>query len=470
MIRIPVLAGATLLALAACSGGGSSAGTPSTPGALYFRADDGVTGSELWKTDGTAAGTALVKDIRTVPSPIAPSAPRAIAAFNGALYFIADDGVHGLELWKSDGTEAGTVLLRDINPAGSAFFGATTQQALTAFNGALYFSANDGSGNELWRTDGTEAGTRRVKDIIPGAGAGSPTSLTVFNGALYFSANDGASGDELWKSDGTDAGTVRVKDINPGSGGSGPSGLIVFEGALYFSASDGTSGQELWMSDGTSAGTLRVKDIHPTGSSGPGWLTVLDGALYFTADDGLHGIELWKSDGTEAGTVLVKDIDPAGDSTPENLVACNGFLYFTAVEGGSDVELWKSDGTEAGTVRVRDINTGGSALPQELTCFDRDLYFTADDGVSGRELWKSDGTEAGSARVKDIYPGPQGGVDFSPAGLTVFNGALYFQAFDGNGLVGVELWKSDGTEFGTVLVKDICQPNCSSSPSGFTPF
>ena len=120
---------------------------------------------------------------------------------------------------------------------------------------------------------------------------------------------------------------------------------------------------------------------------------------------------------------------------------------------------------------VKDVAPGNyGSYPRNLTDVNGTLFFTASDGVNGVELWKSDGTEAGTARVKDIYPGPLGGVDSGPAGLTVFNGALYFQAFDGDGFVGVELWKCDGTESGTVLVKDICQPNCSSSPSGFTPF
>jgi len=101
----------------------------------------------------------------------------------------------------------------------------------------------------------------RVKDINPGANGSIPGGFTVFNNAVYFSAFDGASGFELWKSDGTEAGTVRVKDINPGAGGSSPFGFTVLNNTLYFSADDGTNGFELWKSDGTEAGTVRVKDI-----------------------------------------------------------------------------------------------------------------------------------------------------------------------------------------------------------------
>jgi ELWxxDGT repeat protein len=166
--------------------------------------------------------------------------------------------------------------VKDINPGpgGSDPFRFTVF-GLTVLDTALYFSADDGTGPELWRTDGTEGGTVRVKDINPSTGS-LVSELTVFGAALYFSADDGVSGPELWKSDGTEAGTVRVKDINTAPGaGSAPNALTVFNNALYFSADDGVSGRELWKSDGTDAGTMRVKDICPGSCSGLPFLVIL---------------------------------------------------------------------------------------------------------------------------------------------------------------------------------------------------
>ena len=157
----------------------------------------------------------------------------------------------------------------------------------------------------------------RMNEIDPGAGGNRPFGCAVFNNAVYFSAFDGTGGFELWKSDGTAAGTVRVKDINPGANGSIPGGFTVFNGAVYFSAFDGTSGFELWKSDGTEAGTVRVKDINPgPGGSSPFGFAVSNNALYFSADDGTNGFELWTSDGTEAGTMRVKDISRV--NTPQD--------------------------------------------------------------------------------------------------------------------------------------------------------
>src|SRR5256885_1520773 len=102
-----------------------------------------------------------------------------------------------------------------------------------------------------------------VKDINASPGASFPHDLANVNGTLFFSANDGTHGDELWKSDGTAAGTVLVKDINPGSADSSPSDLTNVNGTLFFVADDGTNGRELWKSDGTAAGTVLVKDINP---------------------------------------------------------------------------------------------------------------------------------------------------------------------------------------------------------------
>ena len=143
----------------------------------------------------------------------------------GTLFFVADDGVHGEELWKTDGTTAGTVLVKDINPAGSGGryqYGPTN---LTAVGNTLFFSDNDGKhGQQLWKSDGTKAGTVMVTDLTSGGGSyyyDGPTDLTAVGNTLFFTDDDGTHGRELWKSDGTKAGTAMVKDITPGSGGNG---------------------------------------------------------------------------------------------------------------------------------------------------------------------------------------------------------------------------------------------------------
>ncbi len=212
-----------------------------------------------------------------------------------------------------------------------------------------------------------------------------------------------------------------------------------------------------------------VKDIMPGRSgSAPEWLTGIDGTLYFTAKDREHGYELWRSDGTAIGTVMVKDIraGPRG-SEPYNLAALGGTLYFQANDGiGFGYELWKSDGTEAGTTMVKDIVPGmRGSYPSWLTASGRTLYFTVYNEAYGEELWKSDGTEAGTVLVKDIWPGSDG---TSPNGshpeyLVDVSGTLYFTAHDG--VNGGELWKSDGTAAGTVMVKDIRPGSGGSSCS-----
>src|SRR5262249_32588778 len=252
-------------------------------------------------------------------------------------------------------------------------------------------------------------------------------------------ANDGVHGNELWKSDGTAAGTVMVKDINvaPAAAGSYPGNLINVNGTLFFAATEDTHGRELWKSDGTAAGTVMVKDIRPGGGglgsmygyNGNG-LTTVNGTLYFMANDGVHGRELWKSNGTAAGTTLVKDVRPgSADSFPYYLKNVNGTLYFSAWESGNSEGLWKSDGTTAGTTLVKEIFTGlfgnGSGI-HSLTEFNGALVFTAIDQLyvgHSVELWKSNGTAAGTVVVN--------GPISDPTNLTVLNGALFFAAGDG---------------------------------------
>ena len=430
-------------------------------GTAFFRAEDGIHGEELWKSDGTEAGTTMVKDILPGSQ---DSFPRLLTDVNGTLFFVADDGLgHGMELWMSDGTEAGTVMVKDILPD----WPSSDPTELTNVNGTLFFSDWDGvNGEELWKSDGTEAGTVMVKDIITGSDSSWPTSLTDFNGTLFFAADDGTNGRELWKSDGTEAGTAMVADINPGSSGSSLWGVTNVNGTLLFNADDGTHGKELWKSDGTGAGTVLVADINPgIGDSAPNNLTNLNGTLFFSAADGTNGEELWKSDGTGAGTVLVADVNPgSGGSSLGYLTNLNGTLFFSADDGTNGKELWKSDGTGAGTTLVADVNpgSGGSSL-SNLTDLSGTLFFFADDGTNGTELWKSDGTGAGTAMVIDINPGADGSM---PSFLTNVNGTLLFSAYDDR-IHGRELWRSDGTEAGTWMLKDVNSVTGDSLPEEF---
>ncbi|TWT55024.1 hypothetical protein Pla22_26780 [Rubripirellula amarantea] len=427
---------------------------------LYFTAETSRYGRELWKTDGTASGTILVHDIN---AGIYSSGPYNLTNVAGTLYFRAYDGVNGTELWASDGTAAGTTVVKDIlGGSGSSF-----PSNLTNVDGTLFFTANDGTnGIELWTSDGTATGTTMLDDIRAGIASASPASLINFGGTLFFSANDGVNGIELWTSDGTAAGTSIVSDIRPGISGAYPTNPTEFNGSLFFAASDGVNGNELWTSDGTASGTTLVSDIR-LGIAGayPSYLTNVGGTLYFRANDGTTGTELWTSDGTATGTTLVSNINSGSSSSdPKQLTNVDGTLYFRANDGSNGLELWTSDGTSVGTTLVSDIRTGvNGSSPSYLTDIGGVLYFRAYDGINGNQLWTSDGTAAGTIMVSNISNGVTGS---SSLRLTGFAGAIYFSANDGT--YGDELWTTDGTAAGTALVKDIHVESLGSNPNKLT--
>ncbi len=471
---------------------------------LYFSCDDGIgNGTELWKSQGTSGTTSMVKDI--YPGTASGSAlgitPIGVA---GQFVFIAFDS-NGGALFKSDGTAANTGIVKDI------FTGTDngTPRSLTEYNGSLYFSAGDGvSGTdfegELYRTNGTAAGTSLVVDLASGIKGSFPTNLKVFNNRLYFRAGTPALGYEIYSTDGTAAGTSMLLDINAGAGSSNPSDfqyLTTSGNYLYFAANQPSTGEELWRTDGTAGGTIILPEA-VAGSTGgsPSYMTDVNGTLYYVANGALwksngtagttqpvpvsltsiygltsmngllyfaaagtgsNGVRLYRSDGTAAGTVPVK---VSAAPNPENLVNVNGTLYFTST--GNGTELWKSDGTDAGTVQVKDINPTGSSSPAEIVNVNGVAYFRASDGVNGAELWRSDGTTVGTYMVKNIGAGATAGTVRS---LAAANGFLYFTADDG--VNGEEIWRSDGTTAGTAMLADLYTGSLGGTTAfGFTAY
>ncbi|MBL0738496.1 T9SS type A sorting domain-containing protein [Flavobacterium sp. GN10] len=475
-------------------------------GKLYFTASNGVNGYELWTSDGTEAGTYMVKDIYLNGN----SNPNSLFVFNNNLYFVAYNET-GYKLWKSDGTEAGTVILKNIyvNPS------PVNENQFLIANNSFFFFASDGSkGNELWKSDGSEAGTTIVKDIFSGYNS-SANNLKgcVLNDNIIFEANDGINGTEIWKSDGTEAGTLMIKDINGTKFNSiyyYNSKYIAFNNEVYFLANDDINGNEIWKTDGTANGTILFKDINngnlsssinkfyndkinnkllffATKADGSGEQTIwvsdgttngtvelanirsshssgypdnfitLNNKTIFTGKDEKHGTELWQTDGTKEGTSIFADLNYKNGSNPDKFTDVNGNLFFRARGTTYGTQLFKSDGTVEGTKLVKDIQPTYEALDNlsDMKVINGTLFFSAIDGVHGFELWKSDGTENGTVLVKDINPGKNSSFKThnDKQEFTVLNDVLYFSA--NNGVNDVELWKSDGTEAGTFMVKDI---------------
>lgn len=382
------------------------------------------------------------------------SAPIHLTTLGNKLLFAANDGIHGNELWTSDGTPSGAILLKDIKPGA----GSSNISGFTNFNDKIYFAADNGtSGLELWVTDGTPEGTVQLKDLRPGAGDSTPRYLTLANNLLFFAADQPGSIPALWQSDGTPEGTITTPGLS--FSGLGPSQLTALDGKLYFAGPD----RELWVTDGSAGGAFRVKEISPTASNSYiEEMVALDGKLYFSADDEPSNSEPWVSDGTEAGTFKLREIEPGvfSGSNPRKFHEFKNRVWFSA-----SGLLWTTDGTPDGTDMFKNLSVFPAS--NDPACFFSDsarLYFPADDGQTGYELWSTDGTPAGTDLVKNINPNVSSSY---PEELTAgAGGLLYFRAYTGSD--GWELWQSDGTTSGTTRVADIRPGPESSYPQAFT--
>lgn len=293
-------------------------------GTILFSANSGG-GTELWQTDGTDTGTEMIVDINSTGSGFVGSKVQVMADIG---YFVGDNGTDGQELWRTDGSSNGTFMVRNINLTGDSISNYGSFK-LVETNGIGYFLADDGEhGTELWRTDGTEAGTNMVVDLTEN-GSSSIQRLFSFNGALFLTTYvyNGVNNDySWWYSDGTEAGTIKILDKFMLS-------MIEGENVAYFAS---WSPSELWQSDGTLAGTKLVKTFDTSVSL----LAMLHDRLFFSAGE-YNQAELWQTDGTEESTQRVADIpEGAYYPTIERPFSFNDTLFFPLEVAPSQLELW----------------------------------------------------------------------------------------------------------------------------------
>ncbi len=314
------------------------------------------------------------------------------------------DPLYGNSLYQG-----GQVAFREQNYTLTAPTGVNVTDNLSPFD-RVFFAANNGTtGFELWSTLGTPGSEVAVGDVDVGpAGqftAGVKPQWAAANGLLYYSATTAANGTELWRSDGTRNGTFLLSDLTPGAASSTISNLTEFKGSLYFTMSNG-SDHYLYKSDGLAANTVNLGQI-ATGAA-PKYFTVAEDNLYFVSQTATDGIEIRRTDGSIGGTQLVANVRAGtASSFPEYLTASGNKVFFTAIGDTGGRELYAAD--ETGVRLVADINPGAAdGLPISPIMFIQavkgGVVFTAQDPSAGLELYYSNGTSA--TRLTDLTPGP----------------------------------------------------------------
>jgi len=426
-------------------------------GYVFFRADSGQAGRQLWKSDGTTAGTAMIKQFIDEPS--------GFKKFKGGIAFMADNG-GGRELWITDGSVAGTEEITDVigtddsNPEFRTAFGDalsfkaggrawltngtdtwenTAPGAVTSFGGMKIHSPSlgdiqvyAGSGNtsdiELWRTDGTLAGTQLVTGLRAN-GSSSPSYFMSGGTFVTFFATDGV-GWKLWRSDGTDSGTFPLMDVASLPAGTGTLNAISNGSRIYFTLTNG-GGADLWKTDGTELGTTLVRHMnYPVTALGDA-----GNRIYFKSNG-----YIWRSDGTEAGTVQI-DTGEHGLQPP----AGNGDLfYFTKMDFNGRTALWRTNGTLSGTAFITSVPGLRNSKPVSSTVGGRMVFWTYEN--ERYSLWSSDGTATGTQLVHTTHPTSHIYKQFTK------DGDFYFLSGTTEAPDGLSLWKSDGTPGNTARV------------------
>jgi ELWxxDGT repeat protein len=454
----------------------------------------------VWRTDGTNRGTIKVLDKQG--NYFSKDRPDGVS-WKKLFFFAGFNPKTGLELFRSDGTQKGTFLLKDLFPGfGSLGKPNTSWPKDFVPSGAfLYFHAKTARGDTLFRTDGTHKGTVALfssKGVISnltafssklvfqdkgtafGAGGlgisdGTPGGTKIFAnphfvesgcarggfavlGNRFFFQGDrlfSNQGKELWVSDGTKAGTILFKDLWPGTQGSAPSDFAVVGSKLYFAAEEASHGRELWVSDGSKKGTVMFKDLAPGKvagiplSSHPQSLTPFGAGFLLSASVGNQGREPWISDGTMNGTKLLKDLaQGTSGSNPRHFLILGQTAFFFATPSPKVLALYRTNGTTSGTKHLTDLSASPSQFAQkDMDGLGKYVLFPRMAPVSGEEPWISDGTLAGTKILADLAPKRTIPQSSNPRSFVSLGDRVFFSAESSRG--STVLWESDGSGTGT---------------------
>jgi ELWxxDGT repeat protein len=419
---------------------------------VFFAGTDPLDGAQPWVTDGALAGT---KQVSVLPAPAASSEPANFTALGNQLLFTAWDGAQ-TALWVAGATGSGASIV-----PGTAVAGKVGPTNVTLAGGRAFFvqDPGDGSAAQLWRTDGTAAGTA----VVAGFPDRTLSDLHGFGGRLLFLATPTGDAERhipgAWASNGTAAGTVQIFSL-PDDTLSVTSFTPV--GAEIYLEVDSETRQAIYRSDGTAAGTRSILRVDCCSGYPPPRFVRLGDAVYFTAFG-----DFYRTDGTAAGTstVLAPNADgssPIGNPDFPFILGGRLFVFANSSDTGDRTGLLSIDGDRQSLVAL--VGTATFGEDPQLTPLEGAVFFRGWDPDHGTELWRTDGTPQGTALVADLVPGP-GSSD--PQGLTAAGGRLYFSAWDEPH--GRELWTSDGTAAGTRLVDDIAPGAFSSAPMLLTP-
>lgn len=421
------------------------------PQGTLFPMVDAAHGTELWFTNGTPEGTRLVRDIYRGSL---GGSPAWFNMIGNVAVFLAIDPIHGIELWRSDGTAPGTFMLADIGPGPISYAGYLAVGGgvypQVVLNGAVIFPADDGvSGLELWRTDGTREGTYLLKDIVPGAGSSAPGMLTRSSTHVFFNGPGG-----IWVTDGTEAGTRLAANV-------GTYRFTRFGDKMYFQVDDLDYGTEMWSADADGSNVHMVANVNdtpaPDGGDGDGNgrgvfrvnnTTLFSGTIASGNSSGSAHINvLLRMDPSGTGATVIKEF---GDSHVENVIALPNGALFSLVSSYSS-ELWVTDGTTAGTVPLDLDGVNHTYTPGIAYGDNGEAYFFGKlpGNDAPDKIWRTDGTRAGTRVFVDLPTRTR------HSQIVFHNGRLYFDAGWGNAESGDELWTSDGTLAGTTMVKDL---------------